>query len=317
MNNIIFFLKKFISYLIIYSVIILVFLIVLLFIIPPTPNRRDSLLFSKLQKDVLLRNVEQPRLIIVGGSNTSFGLDSEKFSQILGLNPINTGIHAGLGLKYMMDSTIPYIQQGDIIMLIPEYSHFFGNIENVSDTLLSMVFDVTKGKDIKLLSSKQKQSLFWGTPKFAFSRINPFGYIPRKSDVYSFRAFNKYGDVSAHWTLNKKDFPHAGLISGDYNSDMLIFIKEFEKKVNDKGGKLFISFPSYQAPSFDINTKQIQKVFEEIQQNDLALIGTPKRYRFGTEYFFDTSYHLTKKGIDLRMQLLIEDILQSSIFDEV
>jgi hypothetical protein len=109
--------------------ITLVIIPIILFIflgisLPTTPRASKSLLFANLKKDYLLKNVESPRMIFIGGSNLSFGLDSQKIKISLGINPINTGVHAGIGLKYMLDNTIQYIKNGYIIILIPEYHHF-------------------------------------------------------------------------------------------------------------------------------------------------------------------------------------------------
>ena len=41
------------------------------------------------------------------------------------------------------------------------------------------------------------------------------------------------------------------------------------------------------------------------------LLGYPERYRMNDSLMFDTTYHLSKKGVDLRTQLLIEDIKKS------
>ena len=60
------------------------------------------------------------------------------------MNPINTGIHAGMGLIYMLDHSIGFIRKGDIVVISPEYDHFYGNNAYGGETLLRTIFDVNR-----------------------------------------------------------------------------------------------------------------------------------------------------------------------------
>ena len=48
----------------------------------------------------LVRTVESPRVIFVGGSSVAFGIDSQVFEQGLGQPAINLGLHGALGLHF-------------------------------------------------------------------------------------------------------------------------------------------------------------------------------------------------------------------------
>ena len=46
----------------------------------------------------------------------------------------------------MMDHTLPYVREGDVVLVIPEYSHFFG-VNGFGDReLLLTVLDATPGE---------------------------------------------------------------------------------------------------------------------------------------------------------------------------
>jgi len=45
--------------------------------LPSTPRAATSLLFAERQKDSLLKHTPPPRIIFVGGSNLSFGLNGQ------------------------------------------------------------------------------------------------------------------------------------------------------------------------------------------------------------------------------------------------
>ena len=79
-------------------------------------------------------------------------------------------------------------------------------------------------------------------------------------------------------------------------------------KIEKKNATLFVTYPSYQATSYDKSIKQIKRVEKELMNNNLELLGTPERYRMQDTMMFDTPYHLLKKGVDFRTELLIEDL---------
>src|ERR1044072_2906237 len=91
-----------------FTVTILAFLVSIL-LLPPNREVRESSLFSLIRKDSLLAKTTGPRIIFIGGSSMSYGLNSALFKDSLRLHPVNTGIHAGLGLKFMLAHTLPFV----------------------------------------------------------------------------------------------------------------------------------------------------------------------------------------------------------------
>ena len=287
-------------------------LFVLALVIPPTPKALlTSPLFSQPQKDFLLKNTEAPRIIFIGGSNVAYGLDSQAIKDALDINPINTAIIRPLGLKYMLENAYQYIKEGDIIVVMLEYQNFYLTYDYVSDALAMMILDVDKSK-IKLLNLGQMPGFFQQIPKLAFSKLNPINYIVRKG--YSPRMFNEYGDNYYHWTLGRHDFnPSGPLDVKKYDPKAMEGLKQFEEKLHQKCATLYVSYPSYQDIAFDYSVEAINKVEEEYIKHGFAILGTPRRYRMDDSLMFDSSYHLLKRGVDLRTQLLIEDLKKADV----
>jgi hypothetical protein len=289
--------------------LLLLLLIIIGFLLPVTPRASKSLLYAKIQKDSLLKNTDSPRIIFVGGSNLSFGINSQMILDSLHLNPINTAIHASIGLEYMMDNTLNYIKKGDVIILAPEYSHFYGRSIYGGEELLRTVADINP-LDIMDLETEQKKNTSKYLLKYIFSKFKPTEYFGfKESDIYSVNSFNKYGDVYTHWTMKQQKFSSADTIRSIYNNpDAIKFIDSFRIELEKKGAKLFITYPSYQASSYDKSINQIKKIEQELLENNFELLGTPERYRIPDAMMFNTSYHLLKKGVDYRTKLLIEDL---------
>ena len=296
--------KKFILKIILFTVSFLMITAVLGLFLPPTPRASKSLLFAKIKKDSLLKNTISPRVIFVGGSNLSFGLNSKTIKDSLKLNPINTAVHASIGLQHMMDNTIQFIKEGDIVVLAPEYDHFYGSFVYGSEELLRTVVDVT----FLPLKSPQVKNIYKFIPKLALSKLNPIEYFGfNESDIYSVNSFNEYGDVYTHWEMKQGVFSPDEILT-NYNPHTIDLINDFRIKLDRKGAILYVTYPGYQASSFDKKIKQIKKIEKELLNSKFELLGTPERYRMSETLMFNTPYHLSKEGINYRTQLLIEDI---------
>lgn len=299
--------KHFIQRVLLFSGV-LILLLVIGFLLPATPRVSKSLLFAKIGKDSLLKNINSPRIIFVGGSNLSFGINSQAIKDSLKLNPINTAVHASIGLVYMMDNTLRFIKKDDIVILVPEYSQFYGRFAFGGEQLLRTVADIDP---MKILDLRYEQliNIVSFIPKYSFSKFKPTDYVGFKEDkVYSVNSFNQYGDVDTHWTMQQQNYKPAGTIPGSFNSSVIKLIIDFKMELENKGSKLWITYPGYQTYSFNVNKDKIKKVEEELVRNDLEILGTPERYRMPDSMMFNSSYHLLKKGIDYRTELLIEDL---------
>ncbi|HTE32374.1 MAG TPA: hypothetical protein VK666_18465 [Chryseolinea sp.] len=299
--------RKFLLELMLFSLFLLL-LISISILLPTTPRAANSLLFAKNQKDSLLQHVKGPRIIFIGGSNLSFGLNSQLIKDSLDLNPINTAIHVGLGFQYMIDDILPYIQERDIVIVAPEYQCFYGELMYGQEELFRTIFDVEL-KDIRKLKTKQIVNLLPYVLPYAFSKFKPSEYYGfKQSDVYSVNSFNQYGDVYAHWGLPRTNFSSFSTITEPFNHELIPLLKGFKEAVEAKKAVVYVTFPGYQAASFDRSIAQIDKVESKLKKEGFSLLGTPKRYKIPDTMMFNTPYHLSKEGVDYRTQLLIEDI---------
>lgn len=263
--------------------------------------------------DVRLRNAASPRLILVGGSNLSLGINSQMLKDSLALNPINTGISVGIGLCYMLDNTLKHVRKNDVVVVSPEYDHFFDRVSLGDEHLVRTVFDVAP-ESLPSLKLPQALKIAPLIPHYSFSKLKVREYISERdpSEIYDRNAFNIYGDNCKHWNLptqNVDELNPLNVISFDYF--VIDQLGEFETKLNQRGAKLFITFPGLQQASFFKQRAGIKKVQKELKRAGFSLLGTPERYIMPDSLLFDTPYHLIKKGVDLRTSLLVEDLKSS------
>jgi len=289
----------------------LIFVFGVLLLLPTTPRASKSLLFASVKKDSLLANTPSPRIIFVGGSNLSFGLNSQTIKDSLNINPINTAIHASIGIKYMLENTMEYAKKNDIIIIVPEYSHFYRDWNEGSNELFRTIFDCNKMK-LRLLNLRQIYNCLPYTRSFILSKFNIYEYLNvQESGVYSVNAFNKYGDVDAHWNLGDRHnefIPNKPIDITKYNPKVMIEIKNIANKLQEKGCILFISYPCFQESPFNNSREVIRKIEEEYQANGFTVLGTPQKYMMPDSLMFDAAYHINKQGVERRTKLVIEDL---------
>lgn len=276
------------------------------FWMPVTPKAKNSLLFEQLAKDSLIKSVQSLRLVMIGGSNLSMSIDSKKLQDSLHLHPVNMGLHAAQGLVFMLDHTLPHIKRGDVVLVVPEYTQLYGNFAYGDKELLLTLLDVKAGS-FSQLGWKQIKNAASFIPKYAFAKFKPSEYkVDPTLTLDLKKVFNNYGDYEIRFdsVTNSQTYEKLG---DPFNDDVIERMQSFEKAVNAKGAKIIVSFPAYQEASY-INSAPMIKDVEKAFRAHFTVVGTPEQYKFPNELMYDTPYHLNKKGVALRTEMLIKDL---------
>ena len=91
----------------VFAIMLLVFFIpmitvgIVVFALPPV---YDNTFIGELgEKYDRLNSIDEPKIVIVGGSSVAFGIDSELMEEKLGMKVVNFGLYANLGTKLMLD----------------------------------------------------------------------------------------------------------------------------------------------------------------------------------------------------------------------
>lgn len=311
--------KKFLQKILFFMALLALVLVVGL-LLPPTPKARMSLLTSKPLKDSLLQHTAWPRLLIIAGSSTGFALDSQMLKDSLHRNPINTGIHGGLGLYYMLDDALPFVQKGDVILIAPEYHQFFGTFADGNEELLRVFADNNLlWQNLHTLRPNQVKALLPLVPKYALQKFLPGQYKTNDVvDFYTKDIFNAYGDAVYHWQLPQPENPIVfGPLTGDFNYDVLRAVKDFSDKAQSKGATVYLGFPAYQKVSYDASVPQIARYEKELHTLGLPVLGRPAEFIMTPEFIFDTPYHLNKKGAQRRTALLLQHLKKAMARDGI
>lgn len=314
--------RKFIFKILGFFFLVVILLIFSLFSIPDVVSK-NNILGALITKHELLKRIKEEKIIFIGGSNISFGLDSKTIAQRFKRPVINLAVHAGMGLEYIVSDSKEYINKGDVVVLIPEYENFYTDNFYGEMELVSVVFDIDpSGK--KLVDADQWRHLFKYVPTYSAKKIKNYvssffhkEVSPKEINIYDKRSFNAFGDAYIHWTLPDQNYlldkPNTG--KEELNPEVIPFLVKFKEYVSAKGAKLMILPPVIETHAYDNQIKMINKIGEKLNEKEIGFSVSTDRYKFEPNYFFNSYYHTNKSGVDLRTKLVIEDM--ETIFTNV
>lgn len=278
------------------------------------PHNYDGFIAALLDKHRMLETVESPRIVLVGGSNMAFGVDSPKLQNKFGMRVVNTGLHAGMGLKYILDDVRPFIKKNDIIVIVPEYSHFYG-LRSGEETLVETLDIYPKG--ISYLNASQVKNVISSFPIYLNKKFTvATNKLTKKplfvyDKIYNRSAFNENGDMESHIGKESKDVSKMEFfpVKGDYDGKTIDDLNDFFEFASKKGARVYFDFPGIPEPHYKKNKDKVDYVYSNLKkQLKFPVMSTPENYVFPVSDFFDTVYHLNKTGRDERTAKFINDL---------
>jgi hypothetical protein len=276
--------------------------LVVIILLPPGRSN-ITIIHDKHQR---LVNTESPRIVLAGGSNLVFGIDSKAIQTALLIPVVNMGLNVGIGLGRILDDIAPYLHSGDILVIAPEY-HFFTNEWNGSSGAYELILDGHRYSFIE-------HSPFYGPPSssgfFPYVKNKILGWIPHQPNplAYTRDGFNEYGDDIKHLEVENqlvRPKPSIGKINQSYLSAFFRIVDSLVQQ----GIQVLITYPSYEETSFQNSVDVIHELDAAFRkERNMTVISVPEDYCFSTDYFYDSAYHLNAKGREIRTARLIQDL---------
>jgi hypothetical protein len=292
--------KKFLYKCVILCLLITGFFIIII-LLPAPYNDYTQAIYDK---HLRLQEFEAPRIVLAGGSNLAFGIDSEAIENTLQLPVVNMAISAGFGLGRILDDILPLLKAKDLLVIVPEYD-LFEYRYNGDAAAYKMIFDTRRYELITHIP-------FYGIPSdfLGYIKIKLLGMIPHQPNplAYSRDGLNEYGDYIKHLETKNLPFDTSPPLK-EINSRYLRRFSRFTALLADRGIKVIVSYPSYEETHFHNSTQFIQELDAVLRmEKTIQVISTPQTYCFPGIFFYDTRYHLNAKGREIRTTLLIEDL---------
>ena len=290
-------------------------MIALLFVgIRPDPSHYFA---GSLRQIQLLESVPSPRIILIGGSNVSFGMDAALMQKTLGLPVINDGLHAGLGVVPLTELE-GYIRGGDVIIISLEYSMFSsrdimeGDRAFLSDWIeysphrlryLSNPLTETPGIYATMLQRKINRE------------VNTYllgGSLDETRGVFSGTKFDEEGDFIGHLeeaSMSRKKIPSVPYPVSHLQDDIFVFLENFNRIAREKGARVYFEAPASRQSNCKATGEAVMAdFFKAFKEHSSIPVLTPfEDVCLPDKYFFDTAYHLNAQGREIRTKRLIEN----------
>jgi len=255
-------------------------------------------------KHHLLDSIRSPKIILAGGSNVAFGLDSREIADSLQMPVVNLGIDGALGLDFMLSELEHVVKPNDIVFLSPEY--FLSS--SGQWRLKREATDFYPGAKAYYSWDPLAQiGSYLESNKWTLHQYLRGDTHQAQDSIYCRNAFDPAnGDVVIH--LNKA--AHKKLHDDDSLTythwDGIGAINKFADFAKAHHVSLFYLFPSYAASAFYLNEQAIDHLESDLHNElDIAILNKPDDFVYPDSLFFDTTYHLGKTGRKLRTDKMI------------
>lgn len=292
----------------------------LLFMGLSMPNQYEKTYYAQLVP--MYRKVcetTKKKIVLIGNSSVAFGVDSSLMEEELKKNGVDYevchfGLYGSLGTKLMMDLSIKYIKEGDIVIFMPE-----PHIQSLS--LYFSAMDTWRAID-------GDWSLFWDIEKSnRQSLIGSFSqYISEKhthiamgknegSGIYAKASFDENGD------LKNYPRPNNTMLGGyDENStitfnDSLLtkefcaYVREYKEELQRKGARIYYALSPLNEMAVRSDIKQVEDFCLSAKRAfSMEILGEPSDSIMQAGWFYDSNFHLNESGMIAYTAILTDAI---------
>lgn len=300
-------------------VLVVVFFIAIIIVGSANPHSYAS---SLMQKEKLLHDTSSPRLIILGGSGAASSIDSTTLEKTLDLNPVNMGLFAGVGMRFIINEAKNEIRKGDVILLAPEYEMLqqpsYGDGSYLLQTLYanpSKIISVVTPHGLIVMLRAFPSILQWQGGYIVHTIQNYF--LPKElvlsERLYTLEHVTKYGDLDttsagdAHLSTAQIVKEGNGFVRSHIDPKNLSLIINLFTETKQKGARAFIVLPAVPESVKENNMPAISAQYETLVSalGTENVIGTPGYFVLPDNQFLDSLGHLTATGKAERTKLIL------------
>jgi hypothetical protein len=300
--------KKFLLRVFVAFLLILGILAAALFFIP---NKKipDNSLFANIDKHQRLSSTNSPKVVLVGGSNWPFGVKSQMIEEAMEMPVVDMGLHAGLGVDFILSEVEKDIHEGDIVVVSLEYHHFLSrSMYHGEDVLAALLFDVNRDC-LQYVKFGHWMALVPNIGIYASKKLIDIAptTVDVFEDAFTRESFNVYGDEVAHYGM-----PSTVMSGNEPALDRGVYPKAvkrlcaFAQLVQSKNAKFVLVACPYPEPQYKLDAMAINDIVESVESAGLHFMIKPEECIYPDSLMFNSYFHLSEKGAEMRTERLIE-----------
>lgn len=289
--------------------LLLLFGAIVIFLLHISPQYLENYNASLIDKVNRLKNIDSPKIVLIGNSNLSFGIDSEYIEKALGMPVINMGLHGGLGNVFHERMARLNISEGDIYIICHTN---FSDDNQISNAELAWVTIEDHFKLWKVLRTQDYIPMLKAYPAYLKKCLKLWitgtGNQP-KEGVYSRNAFNEYGDIEWEDHGLEYEFKAGDIVVPGISDNVCERLNELNQYLSQQGASLLIAGYPIALNEFTPDLELYKSFQAELEQKlDAPVISDYTDYVFDEKYFYNFSLHLNNEGKSLRTAQLINDL---------
>lgn len=264
-----------------------------------------------IDKNNRLDSLQGNKIILVGGSNVCYGINSKIIEDSLKMPVVDMAINADMGMYFYYEQIKHAIKKGDIIVAIPEYAAYDGKLTYGDDGLYSIaLLDKRNFSKISLyqwlrfplfmgdvINTNVRTGMKGGKNKFTWGRFqyDIYGdYFGHKNDT----------SISSKFSTEKKYYMSTFDTSEYPNKQFIKLINSFAFYCKSKGVMYIHLYPVYSKNMY--NKEVVSKISRELLP--IKFTGEPENYLYSFDSLYDSPNHLLYNIRDERTFKVIRDI---------
>lgn len=292
-------------------------------------------------KEHVASQIEKPKIIIAGGSNALFGINSAVIEGITGYPVANMAVHAALDIDFLYYKLVDHVKEGDIVVMPLENGTYVRGLDNewFINNMISWGYDdyLRKMPIIDLLE------FVFHTPKIrvyngVLSRFSEEKMSKRQVALSStqleiikdynkklvspspirwrghdYRSLNRFGDFNVpkgptSMLLKKYEagIPYVGTSISEH---FFSIFQKIERLIADRKAKLILTWPvSIRNNRYDLSIRKHQNRTESFKKllsdRSIEIHCNPALFNLDVRFFFSTVYHPNRDGALIRSTTL-------------
>ncbi len=285
--------------------------------------------YSKVStiKHARLEQLPSPKIVVVGGSNLAFGLDSPLIEKVTGRGVVNMGMDGFLGMRFMLAEVEPFLRESDLVVLAFEHGAYINDVNGVAENQFAVI--KANPKAIAFINWEQQKAMLPAIPRIAQLKAARFVLEPARAvrslikgkdyqsagqveeAIGSVDGFNEHGDLLAHLDIVLPGEPFDGdnLKAKPLNQEALDLLNDFATRVGERGVEVLVSYTPVADTYFERYEEELGALHEAITaQPALHAPMPPSDFVYPVDEFFDTVYHLRRAAREQRTRKLIQAI---------
>ncbi len=266
-----------------------------------------------------LYETEGKKLVLIGGSNLAFGVDTGLLEQTLSERGFDYtvcpfGLYAAVGSSAMLELSQDALSEGDIVVLA---------IEPTTETM-STYFGATafwkccedSPQMLLKLSNAQGAAVIGSYVSYLQERwaIQREGSPPKAEGVYASASFDEacnmvYDRPGNTLALGYDTGSPIDLEQVSIEADFARQVNDFCAEANSKGAAVYFSFSPINRSAL-VSEDAVDSFFSLCNETFVCpIISDPNEYIWDSGWFYDSNFHLNTSGAQMRTMQLAQDLL--------